>query len=521
MIKVTLDRILPPGTPLIKSLQKAQPWRELSALATMIMDVSWLALSYRALSFTARTNPSGSIFAVLGSMLLLIYYATRLSYQAALGSMARRVTLLLVMIGSGLVSIKVLVYSGDSLSPRIFTQNLVQSFADPNMLIPAEFEVLIISFLIWLRGITLAQQWMSTRIVLRRYQAGIIVLLGLSMLDLMPSSNGQTFEVLAFLIGGLIAMATGRAVELGRMRGTRRNPFDRYWLLGLIVVTGIMVGLALLAGGIATEYFTSIVVVLALVATQILLILMGILVSPILLVVLLLSPGLLERLKSLIDFSEMQSGLSRVVNFLLQVLTGLSQLLRSVYDGFISLQRLKPYLLWGILFLAFVYLLRILGRHWRSPWTWRSEQEDRQFAMETSDLLQHMRDGFRRGTHRIAAAIQQLRYGRRWLAAAKIRRIYVQLMKMCEDLGFPRPVNQTPHEFLPTLERYMPTHIDDLVRITDAYVRIRYGEFPEHREDIVAFAAAWRRIREQGEMLRKSRRSGGRSEHSGERKSNR
>jgi hypothetical protein len=507
MIKVTLDRILPPGTPLIKSLQKAQPWRELSALATMIMDVSWLALSYRALSFTARTNPSGSIFAVLGSMLLLIYYATRLSYQAALGSMARRVTLLLVMIGSGLATIKVLVYPGDILSARILIQSLVQSFADPKMLIPAEFEVLTISFVIWLRGITLAQQWMSTRIVLRRYQAGIIVLLGLSMLDLMPSGNGQTLEVLAFLIGGFIAMATGRAAELGRMRGTRRNPFDRYWLLGLIIVTGVMVGLALLAGGVATEYFTSIVVGLALIATQILLILMGIFVSPILIIVLLFSPGLLERLKSLINFSEMQAGLSRVVNFLLQILTGLTQLLRSLYDGFTSLQHIKPYLLWGILFLALVYLLRILGRHWRSPWTWRGELEDRQFTMETSALLQHVRDGFRRGTRQIAAAIQQLRYGRRWLAAARIRRIYVQLMKMCEDLGFPRPLSQTPHEFLPTLERYLPTHIDDLVRITDAYVRIRYGEFPEHREDIAAFAAAWRRIRDQGEILRRARRS--------------
>ncbi len=518
---VTLDRILTPATSLIKSLQKIQPWRELSALATMVMDVSWVALSYRALSFLARSNPSGLIFAVLGGMLLLIYYATRLTYQAALGSMARRVVLLLVMIGSGLVSIKVLVYPGVSLNPRIFAQTLVQSFTNSKMLIPAEFEVLIISFLIWLRGITLAQQWMSTRIVLRRYQAGIIALLGLSSLGLMPSSNGQTLEVVAFLIGGFVAMATGRAAELGRMRGTRRNPFDRYWLLGLIVVTGIMVGLALLAGGIATEYFTSIVVVFALVATQILLILMGILVSPILILVLLLSPGLLERLKSLINFSEMQAGLSRVVNFLLQILTGITQLLRRFYEGFNSLQRLKPYLLWGILFLALVYLLRILGRHWRRPWTWRGEQDDRQFTMETSDLLQHMRDGFRRGTRQIAAAIQQLRYGRRWLAAAKIRRIYIQLMKMCEDLGFPRTLSQTPHEFLPTLEHYMPTHIDDLVRITDAYVRTRYGEYPEHREDIVAFASAWRRIRDQGEMLRKSRRSGGRSLHSRERKSNR
>jgi hypothetical protein len=512
MISVTLERVPPKGATLIKSLQSIQPWRELSAFTTMVMDVSWVAMSYRAISFLARANPPTLIFAVLGGMLLLIYYATRLTYQAAVGSWVRRLALLFVMIGSGLVAIKVLVYPGDSLNPRIFTQNLVQSFANPKTLIPAEFEVLIISFIIWLRGITLAQQWMSTRIVLRRYQAGIIALLGLSMLDLMTSSSVESLEVLAFLIGGFVAMATGRAAELGRMRGTRRNPFDRYWLLGLIIVTGIMVGLALLTGGLATKYLASIVVVVALVATQILLILMGILVSPILLVVLFLSPGLLERLKSLINFSEMQAGLSRVVNYLLQVLTSISQLLRNLYEGFTSLQRLKPYFLWGILFLALAYLLRIMGRHWRRPWTWRGEQDDREFTLETSDLLQHMREGFRKGTHRIAAAIRQFRYGPRWLAAAKIRRIYVQLMKMCEDLGFPRPLSQTPHEFLPTLERNMPSHIEDLVRITDAYVRIRYGEFPEHRDDIIAFAAAWRRIRDQGEMLRRARRSGMRTQ---------
>jgi hypothetical protein len=41
----------------------------------------------------------------------------------------------------------------------------------------------------------------------------------------------------------------------------------------------------------------------------------------------------------------------------------------------------------------------------------------------------------------------------------------------------------------------------DLESITSAYLRIRYGEFPESREEVDQVEAAWKRVRAAGKLL--------------------
>lgn len=82
--------------------------------------------------------------------------------------------------------------------------------------------------------------------------------------------------------------------------------------------------------------------------------------------------------------------------------------------------------------------------------------------------------------------------GRR--AAASIRRIYQQMCRAAGSAGYPRLEAETPYEYLRTLRLVWPEGTADSRLITEAYVRVRYGELPETRTELDAIRDAWRRL---------------------------
>jgi hypothetical protein len=89
------------------------------------------------------------------------------------------------------------------------------------------------------------------------------------------------------------------------------------------------------------------------------------------------------------------------------------------------------------------------------------------------------------------AILERLGLLRSWRAALSIRRIYQQMCRAAEGAGFPRPEFQTPYEYLPTLALVWPENTTDSRMITNAFVKVRYGEVPETREELEAIRAAW------------------------------
>lgn len=83
---------------------------------------------------------------------------------------------------------------------------------------------------------------------------------------------------------------------------------------------------------------------------------------------------------------------------------------------------------------------------------------------------------------------------RRWRAALTVRRIYQSMARAAAANGYGRRPTQTPFEYLATLDRAWPNLGSDARLITDAYVRVRYGEVPETSEEMAAIRAAWRRL---------------------------
>jgi hypothetical protein len=96
---------------------------------------------------------------------------------------------------------------------------------------------------------------------------------------------------------------------------------------------------------------------------------------------------------------------------------------------------------------------------------------------------------------------------KRWLVAARIRRIYQQLMEYCKKLDSPRPAAFTPREFLPELITLFPGKDMQLSLLSDVYQRVRYGEIPEAREEMDQISITWNEIKKDAEQRVKERRN--------------
>jgi len=83
---------------------------------------------------------------------------------------------------------------------------------------------------------------------------------------------------------------------------------------------------------------------------------------------------------------------------------------------------------------------------------------------------------------------------RNWRTAASIRRIYQQMSRAAAANGYARAAAETPFEYLATLALAWPAHTAESRLITEAYVNVRYGEFPETREELDQIQAAWKRL---------------------------
>ncbi|MBE0698665.1 MAG: DUF4129 domain-containing protein, partial [Anaerolineaceae bacterium] len=82
------------------------------------------------------------------------------------------------------------------------------------------------------------------------------------------------------------------------------------------------------------------------------------------------------------------------------------------------------------------------------------------------------------------------------LAAARIRYIYRRLIAHSRKLGVERPSSVTPLEFLGPLSAIFPTNQTEVELITAAYVRVRYGEYPETVHEVEEVQRAWDALRQ-------------------------
>ena len=481
-------------------LPRWRAWRDLAILGLIVMELSWLVPWYRSLTLATYAVSPGRAFLVLGGILLSTHLIARFMNFVYLRLDIRRIILIAIFVISFFVGIKLLLYESEAVSFWELINRPLRAFSNWTVLIPDEFVIGVMVLVVCWRGISLAQARVGPVLVKRTFQIGIFMFVGFVLINTLATGESPGPLLYVFIFAGLLAMGSARISVLRTLRGGEQSPFDRRWFLGMVIASLVMVGLA---GGIAMltssefDFYERVVTFVLRAFAFLLAIIMAPIVYPILL--------LLDRIEV--------PGLSDAASRLLENLEGLRSALLDAagrlagrLDFLDRLPNLQPVLLWSVI--AVLVLLMIAGvtRWWVNER--RRLEAEHQIILNRGDMLRLLRQSLANQFNKLGeglAGLARLRYGRRLLAAARIRRIYVELMSLGEQLDLTRSDAETPLEFLPALRRLFPSSGTELNTITQAYLRIRYGELPETQAEVDQVESAWHEVSTQGQEMLSNR----------------
>lgn len=464
---------------------RPQSWLILAVLSLMIMELSLASLWYQAV-FKSVKLPWLAVFSILGFILLASYALVAVMQHPRLSLTARQALffawLLLAMLGS----LRVMVFAGSDL-------NFAEMLLRPVLFITLKgsegqsfYHLLLVVLVIW-RGVTLARSSVTLRDIQISFQLGLILLMiyGMSFAPSHPIEAATGLYL--YLFFAMTGMSAVRIASLSSERGGRVPRFSKTWFTGILLAVLGFVGLAILAGWLAgtrvVDWVIKTLVVFFTATTAALLII----AEPV--------------------FSFLAQTISGLISWISEILSRLAEMGSSIrlpklmedlvlqFGQFIN--QTVPYIIAGRGLLLTITLLLVIvailvGLRFRlSLRRMEEEQDSSQAERDKSPNLLHklarrlFPDGYN----------IRLRSAGQLLAAARIRQIYRQLIRLSHRLGHDRPPPVTPLEFLPQLAELFPEDLAGLERITHAYVRVRYGELPETLGEVNEVQQAWESIR--------------------------
>jgi hypothetical protein len=469
------------------------PWTVLSAAGIIIMETTWLALIVRAIGPDMAARSNTMVFMFLAGFLLLAALLETALFRGGIQETIHRGALVAYYLTGIYLAIQWLLTgaSGTRIDP--FTTS-IEGIEELTRLIPGQ--VILAVTLLWLlwRGVTIARHGVGPFAVMRHFRLGVIMFLVYSPFALLGDQDlpGLGMFVL-FIFATLMSLSTARVAVLGKFRGGRRSPFSRAWLgsiIGAVAVTvGVGFSLALLATGRFLLFYQRVL-------SAVVLGIITLFLSPFFFIIGLLgstefqSPSLPTPTPGpILPPWELEAG------------SGPNLVFTTQEQVAILPDWVQALVYWGA---TAIFLALIIFVIWRIRIAYQRQlaAEGVEFIMREGDLLDHLRREASKQARDVAGNLTgfgRLRQGQRYLAAAKIRRIYAGLMDLCEEMNISRPVSQTPLEFLGTVQGALPSVSGQSEMITYAYLKVRYGELPETQKEVQAVEQAWEQVRHAGE----------------------
>lgn len=499
-----------PETPQNETLPRQvilRPWRELSLVATVLMELSWVALWYEVLIRPGQDVAYMQVYLVFSGMLLLVYVANRITGYLEINLLTRRVIMLLLLGLNLLIGLKMLLYAREPISLMEVLNRPLETFADMAHLIPSEFIVMVFVLLVSWRGLYYVDYQIGSYNAITGFRFGVLMffLYGL-FLPLIHQSPVIAFFL--FLFFSLLSMSSARISGISHLRGGHSAQFNRQWMFGITGIILVMIAIA------------SVTVIFA--QERLFALLSRFLEWAIYLLVLVFSPVLFALLRFFMwMFAAVR--LSEILDFFARAITNLQSIFSSLLNALsswtsqLNLERVqeifhfiasqKGLYLWLFLIVIAAFILLGLRRY-----IWKDNDggdDEVQSEPVEEDLLKLLRSALRNRLGKLAENLEdllKLRQARRFLAAARIRRIYAMVLDLSAKLDRPRPASRTPLEFLPELVNIFPSLSEELRTITEAYLLVRYGELPESKEELDKVENAWRLVSSTGNEELKSRR---------------
>jgi hypothetical protein len=398
----------------------------------------------------------------------------------------RAAVLLAALLGYLLLALRIVIYRGAPVRFGDLILRSFASFASVLTLVPAELIVILAVVFAWRRGVAGASDpVLDPSSTAHRVRLGVLAHVAFAVIY-GAGGAARLLEVLPlYFAAGLTAVAMSRADGLRRFRDAARSPFTLPWLAGVlslvlgtvalgVVVAGLLSSPPFLEGarGIARRLVQGAQLILVAVGPAVVWIV-----------------TLLERA---VAWTSRAFDLGPA---LVRLRGAIPEIPQPAPEPPVEESWLEPYgpslqILATTLAVVVLVLVAIRVRQ-----VTRGEGHSREGRSERIPAAVPQRPDLRGILARARAGLDRARrLRRRFLAAAAIRRIYAQLLVLAQNRGRPRQPAQTPREFMPDLWALFPGRREDVELITEEYLKVRYGEYPEAVETVAAVRAAWSRL---------------------------
>jgi hypothetical protein len=463
-----------------------------TALALILVEVSWfvpLYLGLAQLAFSSTLLEATIVF----MLVLLVAYAAQYGLSALnlLPNVQR-----MVLVGVYFIS---LILAAQFLLPAGGEPLLAQLVN----LRPAAILVLVATFWLWWRGANLARDTIDTQTVWRHFQQGLLMLaVGNIYLHLALQSSTGFGPILLFLFASLMAMAMTRVTNIAEFYGKAQQGLGRRWFLFTLGVLALVLGASAILTSLLTGQFSTLLDQVGLVIEW-LLVPVAFIASLVAYILFYIGVFIGAILTPLLPKIQGEFQLPTPLPNNLVGTPSPNQPAPSIFDSPIF-ATLEAVLFWLMVVILVALLFGVVGRRYLRRR--RTDYGEPEAMMEERDLLALMRQRLRERARQLAELFNPKRFSRtqRALAAARIRQIYADFLDLCQDLGHPRPQPETPFEFQASLQgQIFQSTWPELNLITQAYVKVRYGELPEDQRQMDAIEAAWKRLAEEGERMKK------------------
>jgi hypothetical protein len=465
-------------------------WRREALYVTLVAaEMCWFTpwsfvITHQAVDIT----PYGTAL-ILGLFVLAVVYSRRILDRLQIDLLYQRVLLVIAVLVTLPLMIHFVLYHNYGWFDLGWIGKAGRSFLSFYSL-PPEVGVSAIVLFLWWRGISISQRNLSFQGVAFSFRLGVLLLVfSVSLLSTFVVPVSTAF-ILLFFFFSLLAVALARVEEVNQVRGGVGAPFNFTWLAILLgSIATVLVSAWLISQVYSIEGFSQALRWLQPVFDP----LMKAVGNIILLLLRLLDP-LLRWLAKV---------LQGVLNNLAQNIKGYENLGPPPQD-FPNAEPVKPprlvidalrYICLGTTVAAILAALALVLRQRRERQRRGDEIRESLWSSEvfTEGVLNSMRAGWGR-LRDLAGLVGRFGPGLRLYAAVSIRKIYANMTRLAATQGFPRQPAQTPYEYLPVLGLAFPNCQAEVMAITEAYVKVHYGEVPETPRDLQRIQECWRQI---------------------------
>jgi len=462
--------------------------RELIFLNLGVMDACVIAPLFAALLASLMPIQPFSLVGGLLGAVLVVHYLARLLLELDTPPTLRLGLAGLGMLVSSLLGVHQVLYARMSFLNPAWLTDIADSLRQE---VPwREVSLFLAVLFLWWRGLVLAQRRIDSESVAFRFRLGVVLLAFTTGISSSVLPWPYHHIVFLFFFASLLGIAVARAEEVGQQYGGRHSPFNLGWLTALVIAS---IAVLLLAAGLASVLNgENIGRVLRPVWSV-----LSVVLFFLLYVVAWLAQILIIPLLAFFEQYELGRALDEALGEL-----GTPRVFEpnpQPQEPLFTPEQLAMMRTVGVIGGALTVLLLVALTLRRMRVGARGRfGEERESVWKEIDLRRGLGGLLRRGRRRLSGAPEALRRSRlgHLFAAMTIRHIYAHLGALAAERGYPRALDETPYDYLPTLEKAFPERREDITRITDSYVAVHYGELPEQPDDLRTVREAWRRIQE-------------------------